>query len=108
MQNPTLSDKIDALSATFLARFDAVDRRFDAVDRRFDAVDQRFDELKAELRTEIEAVDTKVDLVLEKIGHLMSRDISNAAAHASFDQRLENHDLRIRAIESSADHRGKA
>ncbi len=94
MQNPTLADKIDALSATFLARFDAVD--------------QRFDELKAELRTEIEAVDTKVDLVLEKIGHLMSRDISNAAAHASFDQRLENHDLRIRAIESSADHRGKA
>ena len=81
-------------------RFDAVDNRFDAVDDRFGAVDRRFDELKAELRTEIEAVDAKVGLVLEKVDHLIERDVRHSVVHARFEQRLDNHELRLTALES--------
>ena len=63
-----LAEKIVALTTT-------MEKRFDAVDKRFDAVDQRSDELKAELRTQIEAVDAKVGLVLEKVTHLIERDV---------------------------------
>jgi hypothetical protein len=44
-------------------RFDEVDKRFDAVDRKFDAVDRRFDrvegeivELRREMRTGFDAI----------------------------------------------------
>jgi hypothetical protein len=116
-----LAEKIDALAATMLERFDAVDRRFDAVDRRFDAVDDRLDgvdrrfaamddrfdsmevrsdDLKSHLWVAIEALDSKVQLALEKLDHLIDRDTINTGDHARIDQRLEHHDARILALES--------
>ena len=110
----TLAEKITALAVLMEARFkgvdtrfdavdqrfESVDRRFEAVDRRFDAVDRRFDELKAELRTEMEAVDAKVGLVLEKVDDLITRDVRHSLVHARFEQRLDNHELRLTALES--------
>ena len=109
----TLAEKITALTTSmdngfgavdkrFCAvdrRFDAVDRRFDAVDRRFDAVDQRFDEVKSELRTHIEAVDAKVGLVLEKVDDLIKRDARHSVKHAQYELHLDNHELRLIALE---------
>ena len=95
--------RFDAADKRFDAadkRFDAVDKRFDVADKRIDAVDDRFDELKAELRTQIEAVDAKVALVLEKVDDLIKRDVRHSVAHARFDQRLDNHELRLLALES--------
>ena len=60
----------------------------------------RLDELKSGLQTQIEAVDTKVSLVLEKVDHLIKRDIYHSVVHARFDQRLEDHELRLIALES--------
>lgn len=57
----TLGEKIAALTTS--------------IDKRFDQVDQRIDQQGSSLRTLIEAVDSKVDLVLEKVTHLMQRDI---------------------------------
>ncbi len=81
--------------------------RFDAVDQRFDEVAERFDEVKAELRVEIEAVDAKVGLVLEKMDDLVKRGLHHSIVHArpelrldNHDLRLENHDVRLRALES--------
>jgi len=96
----SLAEKISSLASSIDKRFDAVDERFVAVDQRFDAVDQRFDEIKAELRTEIEAVDAKVGLVLEKMDDLTKRDIHHSIVHARLELRLENHDLRLKALES--------
>jgi len=80
-------------------RFEQVDKRFEQVDKRFEQVDKRFDELKSELGTRIEAVDAKVDLVVEGFGNLLKKDAANSASHARIETRLDNHDLRLTALE---------
>jgi chromosome segregation ATPase len=93
-------DAIDRRFEVVDRKFDVIDRRFDAIDHRFEQVDQRFDELKAGLRTQIEAVDAKVDLVLEKLTDLTSRDIGHSVTHARFDERLNEHEVRLNALET--------
>ena len=61
----------------------------------------QLDDVKSGLRTQIEAVDAKVGLVLEKVDHLIKRDIYHSVVHARFDQRLEDHELRLMSLESS-------
>ena len=95
----TLAEKITALTTSMDNGFGAVDKRFCAVDRRFDAVDQRFDEVKSELRTHIEAVDAKVGLVLEKVDDLIKRDARHSVKHAQYELHLDNHELRLIALE---------
>ena len=106
----SIAAKIEALGARFDAvdqRFDAADQRFDVADkraggfeRRFDTLERRLDETKSELRTYIEAVDAKVGLVLEKVDDLIKRDMRHTAARVRFDDTLENHELRLTALES--------
>ena len=95
----TLAEKISALTTSVDNGFTAIDQRFNAVDKRFEAVDQRFDELKSELRTHIEAVDARVGLVLEKVDDLIRRDVRHSVQHAHFERRLDNHELRLIALE---------
>ena len=59
----------------------------------------QMDEMKSALQTQIEAADAKVGLVLEKVDHLIKRDIHHSVVHARFDQRLENHELRMLGLE---------
>jgi archaellum component FlaC len=103
----TRFDGIDTRLAGIDTRFDGIDMRLDGIDQRLAGIDTRFDgidtrlvDLKAELLIRIEAVDTKVGLVLEKVDHLIHRDVANSVAHARFEQRLDNHELRIIALES--------
>ena len=65
-----------------------------------DHVDRRHDETRSALRTYIEAVDTKVGLVLEKVDDLIKRDMRHTAARVRFDDRLDNHELRLMVLES--------
>ncbi|MGZ8710890.1 MAG: hypothetical protein ACXW28_11770 [Thermoanaerobaculia bacterium] len=94
-----LGAKLDVFSTTVDKRFEQVDKRFEQVDKRFEQVDKRFDELKSELGTRIEAVDAKVDLVVEGFGNLLKKDAANSASHARIESRLDNHDLRLTALE---------
>ena len=55
--------------------------------------------MKAQLRVQIEAVDSKFDLVLERMDELLKRDVGNSAAHARMDTRIDAHELRITALE---------
>ena len=81
-------------------QFDGVAKEFTGIHDRFKSVDRRLDELGSSLRIQIEAVDSKVGLVLEKVGHLMARDIHHSGVNARVDTRLDNHELRIIALES--------
>ena len=76
-------------------RFAEVGQRFAEVGQRFTSVDQRLDDLGSSLRIQIEAVDSKVGFVLEKVDHLITRDIHHSAVNARVDTRLDNHDLRL-------------
>lgn len=58
------------------------------------------DEVKSGLRTQIEAVDAKVELVLEKVDDLIKRDIYHSVVHARFEQRFENHEMRLMTLQS--------
>jgi archaellum component FlaC len=96
-------------------RFDGVDKRFDGIDKRFDGVDkgfkglnQRIDDVRSELKTQIEAVDAKVGLVLEKVEGLIARDVRHSAVHVGFELQLENHDLRLTALEAGRKPAGPA
>jgi chaperonin cofactor prefoldin len=99
-----LTSKLDAFSAAVDKRFEQVDKRFEQVDKRFEQVDKRFDnlkeELKGELGTKIEAVEAKVDLVLEGFENLVKKDAANSASHARMDARLDTHEIRIAALEN--------
>ena len=96
----TLGEKLDALGGKLDVFGTSVDKRFEQVDKRFEQVDNRFDELKGELGTRIEAVDAKVDLVLEGFGNLLKKGAANSASHARMDARLDAHDLRLTALEA--------
>ena len=109
----TIAEKISALGKSIEARFEQVDKRFEQVDtrfeqidRRFEQVDTRFDELKGQLRTEIETVDARVKLVYEVVVAQTAKNTTIDAEHATLHRRLDNHDVRILALERRRRTRG--
>jgi hypothetical protein len=101
-----LGARIEALSKSsdrrFVAvdqRFVAVDQRFAAIDERFAKVDQQFAETRAQLGVKIEAVETKVVQVFDEVIAMREESTRNATEHATFTRRLDNHDVRILALE---------
>ena len=62
-------------------------------------MDRRFDETVAQLGVKIEAVEEKVTRVYDAVIALEGHKGANDRAHAGFASRLEDHDLRILAIE---------
>ena len=95
----SLGAKIAALGKQIDARFVQVDQRFEQVDKRFEQVDKRFDEVKSALGTQIDAIGDKVQHAIERLDDVLKKDVSNSAAHARMDTRLDNHELRILALE---------
>ena len=81
----TIAAKIDALSAS--------------IDKRFGTVDQRLAETWAQLGVKIEAVETKVTQVYDEVIAMREESKRNATEHKTFTKRLENHDVRILALE---------
>ena len=116
----TIAAKIDALGRSMAERFGSVDQRFDGVDQRLAGMDKRFVgiderlttadgrfrsidqllvEMKAQLGVKIEAVETKVTQVYDEVIAMRAETKRNAAEHTTFTKRLDNHDIRILALE---------
>jgi glycine cleavage system regulatory protein len=102
----TIAKRITALGGSIDERFTKVDKqfatieqRFTKVDERFAKVDQQFSETKAHLGVKIEALGAKVDLVYEAVIALQDHTAVNASDHKRFTARLDNHDIRILALE---------
>lgn len=81
----TIAAKIDALSKSS--------------DKRFATVDQQFAETRAQLGVKIEAVETKVVQVYDEVIAMREESKRNATEHKTFTKRLDNHDVRILALE---------
>jgi hypothetical protein len=90
--------KIVELKKDMDARFEQVDARFEQVDTRFARVDAQFDELKAEIKAEGETTRRHFDIVAEQF-----REFTKVLADgiARNTDRLDDHERRITAIESS-------
>ena len=77
----------------------SMESRFGDVDRRFDKVDNRFDEMKAQLQTEMESVRGDVKLVAEGLAAQTTLLQRMDKDHRRLEERVDNHDLRILALE---------
>jgi hypothetical protein len=66
---------------------------------RFGKIDRQFEETKAQLGVKIEAVDAKVDRLYDEVIAMRAETKRNTSEHEAFTKRLENHDLRILALE---------
>jgi len=123
----TIAAKIDALIRSNNERFSTVDQRFDKVDQRFDQIDQRFAkveerleahdqqfvsidqrfktidqqfaETRAQLGVKIEAVDAKADKIYDELIAMREEARRNASEHKTFMSIMENHEVRILALE---------
>jgi len=95
--------------------FREVDARFNEVNGRFAAVDARFDELELRLTAEHETTRRHMDVLIEQLKtewrlgldkitaveqRLVSIVASNASDHTVFTAVLQQHELRISALET--------
>jgi hypothetical protein len=63
------------------------------------SMDQRFEETNAQLVVKIEAVDANVMLVFDAVISLRELADTNTKDHQRFTEHLDNHDVRILALE---------
>ena len=70
------------------------------IDALSKSVDQRFEETRAQLGVKIEAVDAKVVKVYDEVIAMREESKRNATEHKTFTKRLDNHDVRILALEN--------
>jgi len=123
----TIAAQIDALRESTDERFDTVDQQFAKVDERFDKVDQRVEKVDqrvakveqrvakveqrvakvdqrvaetwSQLGVKIEALEANVVKVYDEVIAMREESKRNSSEHKTFTKRLDNHDLRILALE---------
>jgi glycine cleavage system regulatory protein len=95
----TIAKKITALGGSIDARFEKTDARFENIEQQLGKIDQQFADTKAQLGVKIEAVEAKVDLVYDAVIALQHLAAVNAGDHERFTARLDNHEIRILALE---------
>jgi hypothetical protein len=92
-------ETLDTISAKIAALGKSIDARFAQVDAHFAQVDARFDKVTTELRVEIEAVNENVNRVYDAVIAQREKNEANVTEHDAFGKRLENHEIRILALE---------
>lgn len=115
MKIADLKDQMDAQFEAVGSRFAAVDARFADVDARFDAVETQFQELRNLIAAEARATRTHFDVIADQLRTEIKLGLDksmatgqqvagltaiNAQDHMGFARTLENHELRLKALES--------
>jgi chromosome segregation ATPase len=91
--------KGDKQFTTIDERLGGIDERLAKGEKRFTTIDEQFAETRAQLGVKIEAVDAKVSLVYDVLIAMREESEQNARDHKRFTKRLNNHDVRILALE---------
>jgi hypothetical protein len=99
-------ETLDTISAKIAALGKSIDARFAQVDAHFAQVDARFDKVTTELRVEIEAVNENVNRVYDAVIAQREKNEANVAEHERLGKRLENHEVRILALERDTRNTG--
>src|SRR5215813_11237684 len=99
-----LRDRIDAVAASVTALGAGINADMatlrTSVDEQFEKAERQRDELKSSLEIKIEAVDDKVTRIYDEVITHRQDLGANRRAHAAFTKRLDDHDVRILALES--------
>ena len=101
MDDRPVPETLETIAAKITALRTSMDQRFATVDQRFANVDKQLDETKAQLGVKIEAVGADVTLVFDALVSLQKLADTNTKEHRRFTERLDNHDVRILALEPS-------
>ncbi len=88
-------DKIDN-------RFAIIDNRFAIIDNRFAKIDDRFDKIEGEIQEKFDKVLTGQDKILKIIEDLRSDNTASLESEKRQEEKLENHEMRIKIIEQKA------
>lgn len=107
MDDTPVPETLQTIAASIAALRKSMDQRFDETSAQVGgqiealrkSMDQRFEETNAQLGVKIEAVDAKVLLVFDAVIAMRELAETNTKDHQGFTERLENHDLRILALE---------
>jgi septal ring factor EnvC (AmiA/AmiB activator) len=106
--------KIVELKKAMDARFEQVDARFEQVDARFAQVDAHFETLETRLATEHETTRRHMEMLVDQLKaeyrvgfdrmlatdqRLASLDAVNTRVHGTIAAILDDHELRIKALE---------
>jgi predicted nuclease with TOPRIM domain len=62
-------DALDSKVGRLETRFDGLETRFDGLETRFDGLETRVGGLDSKFTARFESVDTKLDIILDRIGH---------------------------------------
>jgi len=89
--------RMPATIATIAEQLTTLGRR---MDERFVEIETKIGGVETNLRVLIEAVNDKVQIAYEAIVSLRDDTSANTRDHAKFEKRLENHSLRLLALES--------
>ena len=95
-----LDQKFSGLEQGLDQKFSEIDRRFSEIDRRFSALEQKLVELRDEIRTEIEALETKLLSEFWKWGRSADQRIRRMEnSDATTVERLASMEERIFTLE---------
>jgi len=96
--------RMPATIATIAEQLTTLGRR---MDERFVEIETKIGGVETNLRVLIEAVNDKVQIAYEAIVSLRDDTSANTRDHAKFEKRLENHSLRLLALESREHNTGE-
>jgi hypothetical protein len=101
MADTPVPETLETIAAKITALTKSVDQQFATVGQQFKSIDQQFADMNAQLGVKIEAVDAKVTLVFDAVISLRRLADTNTNDHERLTERLDDHDVRILALESS-------
>ncbi|MFH1187426.1 MAG: hypothetical protein V1688_01030 [bacterium] len=93
--------KIDDLALATSQGFDDVYKRFEAIDQRFEAIDQRFDVMEIENQNRHNELTNGNDKMVRTFETSLQEMASSKFISDRHDDKLENHEKRIRILELS-------
>jgi chromosome segregation ATPase len=91
--------KVDGRLANIDGRLTKIDGRLTTHDQQFESIDQRLSDLKTHLGVKIESVEARIDLVYDAVIALQQDTLANATDHERFTARVDNHEIRLLALE---------
>lgn len=94
-----MPETLETIAAKLTDLGESIKKQFSQVDQRFSELDKKVDQAKAHLEMKIEAVQADVHLVYDVVIAQQDRNKANDRAHKVFKKRLDNHEIRILALE---------
>lgn len=83
-------------------RFGSIDARFESMEKRFDSIDQRFDSMEKKIDSKFNMLMSEISKVIVLCEEQNARNKAVMDSQAFIKENLDNHDSRIKSLETKA------